>query len=62
VRADVIPYRLLEAARLLLASSPMLPVVTRTRPHRLVGTLTVEDVHRAYGIAPPPPKSDGAGG
>jgi CIC family chloride channel protein len=43
----------LEAALPLLAANPMLPVVTRTRPHRLVGTLTLQDVHRAYGIAPP---------
>ncbi len=40
----------LEAALSLLALSPVLPVVTRTRPHRIVGTLTLEDVHRAYGL------------
>ncbi len=40
----------LEAALPLLGLNPVLPVVTRTRPHRLVGTLTLEDVHRAYGL------------
>jgi len=42
----------LEAALPLLALNPVLPVVTRTRPYKLVGTLTLADVHRAYGLPP----------
>lgn len=42
----------LEAALPLLATNPVLPVVTRTRPPKLVGTLTLGDVHRAYGLPP----------
>ncbi|HWR51554.1 MAG TPA: chloride channel protein [Bryobacteraceae bacterium] len=48
--AHVHPDLPLEAALPLLASQAVVPVVTRVRPYRLVGTLTLEDVHRAYGI------------
>lgn len=53
--AHVHPDIALEAALPLLASQPVLPVVTRVRPYKLIGTLTLEDVHRAYGIKDSPP-------
>ncbi len=48
--AHVHPDTPLEAALPLLASQSVVPVVTRKRPYRLMGKLTLEDVHRAYGI------------
>jgi CBS domain-containing protein len=46
------PDLTLDAALRLLAEHSVLPVVSRTRPDRVVGLVTLEDVHRAYGIAP----------
>ncbi len=40
----------LDSALRLLGSSPMLPVVSRVNTERLIGVLTLDDVHRAYGI------------
>ena len=38
----------------MLGTYPILPVVSRVNPNQLLGTLTLDDVHRAYGIAEPP--------
>lgn len=35
-----------------LAVYPLLPVASRVNPSFMVGTLTLSDVHRAYGIEP----------
>jgi hypothetical protein len=34
----------------MLGPHAILPVSNRARPEQLMGTLTLEDVHRAYGI------------
>ena len=41
-----------------LAVYPVLPVASRMNPNHMVGTLTLDDIHRAYGIPPQsrPPK------
>lgn len=39
-----------DSALRLLATHPLLPVASRTNPDRLVGVLSLSDVHRAYGI------------
>lgn len=44
------PDLTIDAALRLLADHPVLPVVSRNRPDQLLGTLTLTDVHRAYGI------------
>lgn len=41
----------LDQAMRKLAVYPLLPVASRVNPSFLVGTLTLEDVHRSYGIA-----------
>jgi CIC family chloride channel protein len=51
------PDLALDSALRYLGSHPLLPVASRARPYRLVGVLTLEDVHRTYGIKP-----DGRGG
>jgi CIC family chloride channel protein len=40
----------LDSAMRLLATFPILPVVSRANPNQLFGTLTLADVHAAYGI------------
>jgi CIC family chloride channel protein len=40
----------LDAAMRVLGEYPLLPVVSRTDPTKLIGTITLADVHRAYGI------------
>jgi CIC family chloride channel protein len=40
----------LDSALRLLGPYPILPVTSRATPNPLLGTLTLEDVHRAYGI------------
>jgi CIC family chloride channel protein len=40
----------LDSALRLLGPYPILPVTSRANPNRLLGTLTLEDIHRAYGI------------
>lgn len=40
----------MDTAMRLLGPHPILPVTSRANPNRLLGTLTLEDVHRAYGI------------
>ena len=40
----------LDVALRLLGSYPLLPVTNRAHPEQLLGTLTLEDVHHAYGI------------
>jgi CBS domain-containing protein len=40
----------LDAALRQLGSQPLLPVASRADPDRLIGVLTLKDVHRAYGI------------
>ncbi len=40
----------LDQAMRKLATYPLLPVASRVNPSALVGTLTLDDVHRAYGI------------
>jgi CIC family chloride channel protein len=47
----VYPDLPLDAALRLLAAHPVLPVAARNNPARLLGALTLEDVHHAYGIA-----------
>ena len=44
------PDETLDAALRLLAIDPLIEVVSRLEPHRVLGTLTLEDVHRAYGV------------
>lgn len=43
----------LDQAMRKLAVYPLLPVASRVNPSFLLGTLTLEDVHRSYGIARP---------
>ncbi len=45
------PDMSLDAALQCFGPFPVLPVVSRADPSRLVGVLTLQDVHRAYGIA-----------
>ena len=40
----------LDGALRLLGSHPILPVLSRVSPQQILGTLTLEDIHRAYGI------------
>lgn len=40
----------MDTAMRLLGPHPILPVTSRANPNRLLGTLTLGDVHRAYGI------------
>ena len=40
----------LDTALRYFSSFPLLPVARRSNPGLLIGTLTLEDVHRAYGI------------
>jgi hypothetical protein len=40
----------LDAAMRELATYPILPVSSRANPNLLLGTLTLDDVHRSYGI------------
>jgi len=46
----VYPDQSLESALWLLGPYPILPVMSRVNPGLLLGTLTLEDVERAYGI------------
>ena len=46
------PDLTLDAALRALKSHAVLPVLRRVEPFDLVGTVTLEDIHRAYGIAP----------
>ena len=41
----------LDSALRLLSKAPILPVGSRANPNQLMGSVTLEDVHRAYGIA-----------
>lgn len=50
------PDLLLDQALRKLAVYPLLPVASRVNPSYMVGTLTLGDVHRAYGIASPDPQ------
>jgi CBS domain-containing protein len=40
----------LDSAMRLLGPYPILPVSSRANSNRLLGTLTLQDVHRAYGL------------
>jgi CBS domain-containing protein len=40
----------LDSALRVLGEYPVLPVVSRSDPTKLIGTITLADVHRAYGI------------
>ncbi len=44
------PDEPLDAALRLLSLRPRIEVVSRLKPDHILGTLTLEDVHRAYGI------------
>ena len=44
------PDMSLDSALRMLGVYPVLPVISRVNKRRLLGTLTLEDVHRAYGI------------
>lgn len=44
------PDEPLDAALRLLSLRPRIEVVSRLKPDQILGTLTLEDVHRAYGI------------
>ncbi|MCL5746625.1 MAG: chloride channel protein [Acidobacteria bacterium] len=48
----IYPDLALDTALRLLGSCPILPVTNRAHPDQLVGSLTLEDVHKAYGIEP----------
>jgi CIC family chloride channel protein len=43
----------LDAALKLLHGNPFLPVSSRRRPFRLIGTVALDDIHRAYGVQQP---------
>jgi CIC family chloride channel protein len=45
------PDEPLDAALRLLSVQPIIQVVSRLRPDEVLGTLTLDDVHRAYGIS-----------
>ncbi|MBV9307689.1 MAG: hypothetical protein JOZ45_16200, partial [Acidobacteriaceae bacterium] len=45
------PDEPLDAAMRLLALQPAVRVVSRLRPEQILGFLTLEDVHRAYGLS-----------
>jgi CIC family chloride channel protein len=47
----------LDSALQLLSRSPILVVASRANPHLLVGTLTLDDAHEAYGLASGRPSS-----
>jgi len=49
--AVLYPDEPLDAALRLLSVEPRIEVVSRLRPDQILGTLTLDDVHRAYGIA-----------
>ncbi len=49
--AVLYPDEPLDAALRLLSVEPRIEIVSRLRPDEVLGTLTLEDVHRAYGIA-----------
>lgn len=44
------PDEPLDAALRLLSIEPVVEVVSRLEPDEVLGTLTLDDVHRAYGI------------
>jgi CIC family chloride channel protein len=46
------PDEPLDAALRRLASQPVVPVVSRMDPARVLGMVTLEDVHHAYGLGP----------
>jgi CIC family chloride channel protein len=50
VTPRVYPDQPVDTAMRLLGGHPVLPVASRADPDRLVGTLTIGDVHRAYGV------------
>jgi CIC family chloride channel protein len=50
---SLFPDEPLDAALRLLAVQPAIQVVSRLRPDQVLGVLTLEDVHRAYGIQTP---------
>ena len=48
---SLFPDEPLDAAMRLLATQPSIQVVSRLRPDVVLGVLTLDDVHRAYGIS-----------
>ncbi|HVV47629.1 MAG TPA: CBS domain-containing protein, partial [Bryobacteraceae bacterium] len=46
----VYPDLPLDAVLRLLSHYPLLPVATRNDPNHFIGVISLEDVHRAYGI------------
>jgi CBS domain-containing protein len=48
--ACLYPDEPLDAALRLLSTERRIDVVSRLRPDEVLGTLTLEDVHRAYGL------------
>ncbi len=42
----------LDSAMKRIAGHPVLPVISRANPNQLVGTLTLRDIHRAFGVDP----------
>ncbi len=53
----IYPDAALDAALRLLGTASLLPVSDRANPNRLLGTLSLEDVLRAYGVQPLPGRS-----
>jgi len=51
---SLFPDEPLDAALRLLAVQPSVTVVSRLRPDDVLGVLTLDDVHRAYGIGEEP--------
>lgn len=51
--AFLYPDEPLDAALRLLSVEPVVGVVSRLEPDEVLGTLTLDDVHRAYGISKP---------
>jgi hypothetical protein len=52
------PDEPLDAALRLLALRPRIEVVSRLKPDQILGTLTLDDVQRAYGIKSGPAGRD----
>ena len=50
VEVRLYPDVSLDAAMRMLSADPILPVSSRANPNELLGSLTLEDVHGAYGI------------
>ncbi|HLH01252.1 MAG TPA: chloride channel protein [Bryobacteraceae bacterium] len=58
--AQLYPDEPLDAALRVLSTEQQIEVVSRLHPHEVLGTLTLHDVHRAYGLNDDHPEKPGA--